>query len=94
MEAKFVLMKIRPPPPDLCPPTSSGKKIGFKMLYKGMSMRKSRPRHSCVCTFTLALSCLKLQIDTGQGRMMHSIRKRSLIGQISQVPILNFYLSK
>lgn len=32
----------------------------IQVLYKGMSMRKSRPRHSCVCTFTLALSCLKL----------------------------------
>lgn len=59
MEAKFVLMKIRPPP-TFVRPLLQEKKIGFKMLYKGMSMRKSRPRHSCVCTFTLALSCLKL----------------------------------
>lgn len=62
MKAKFVLMKIRPPhpPPRLLSARFFGKKIGFKMLYKGMSMIKSRPRHSCVCTFTLALSCLKL----------------------------------
>lgn len=58
MKAKFVLMKIRPPPTFVRPLLQE--KIGFKMLYKGMSMRKSRPRHSCVCTFTLALSCLKL----------------------------------
>lgn len=59
MKAKFVLMKIRPAP-RLLSARFFRKKIGFKMLYKGMSMRKSRPRHSCVCTFTLALSCLKL----------------------------------
>lgn len=36
------------------------KQFWFKMFYKGMCMRKFRPWHSCVCTVTLAVCCLKL----------------------------------
>lgn len=59
MEVKFVLMKICFFF-DFCLFIFLGKKIGFKMLYKGMFMRKFWLRYFCVCIFILVFSCFKL----------------------------------